>query len=134
MIGNLILIDNVWHIEYQQPLGPNVIQFKKVKLHPEDVKVCKDYGDYSVDWINKEVTFELVNEKDDEGFYIPYAKTISYEFEGTVVNAIKEYSENLSFTNSNKWDEIFSQYEKLNKEELIDQLKINYFCPNRKPV
>ncbi len=31
-------------------------------LHPDDVKICKQYGDYSLDWEGKQVEYEVVDE------------------------------------------------------------------------
>ena len=36
--------------------------FKSYALHPDDAKICNQYGDYSMDWIDKEVEFEIVKE------------------------------------------------------------------------
>lgn len=42
--------------------------FKEILLHPEDAKFCNDYGDYSIDWIGKEVDFEIVTEEKQNRF------------------------------------------------------------------
>lgn len=33
---------------------------KDYKLHPKEESVCNDYADYSIDWIGKKVTFNIV--------------------------------------------------------------------------
>lgn len=130
MKGNILLIDDIWYIKYQKSLGPNVIEFKKVKLHPEDVKICRNYGDYSVDWIDKEVHFELINEKNEDDSYNLYGKTIN---DNKLDESLNEFSENLDTNNLNMWDNILNEYQNLNKQELINQLKIDYFYPIKKP-
>lgn len=56
MKGKLIIKETRWFIIY------NNFYFLSLPLHPLDVKFCNDYGDYSIDWINKEVEFEIVTE------------------------------------------------------------------------
>lgn len=40
--------------------------FRSYPLHPNDAKICNQYGDYSMDWIDKEVEFEIVKEYVDK--------------------------------------------------------------------
>ena len=49
----------VWHQEKSDEIASH---FKSYVLHPDDAKICNQYGDYSMDWINKEVEFETIDE------------------------------------------------------------------------
>ena len=53
----------------------------ELPLHPDNVKICNQYGDYSIDWDSKEVEFEIVTEnyEDDKG--CTYAKLINHPVE-----------------------------------------------------
>jgi hypothetical protein len=61
MIGKLNKVDGNWVVEYpKHPTSHKIYETATLQLHPDDVKTCNDYGDYSVDWIGKEVKFDIV--------------------------------------------------------------------------
>ena len=55
MKGKLCKTDNVWYVMGVEEGDWNTYY----PLHPEDVKICHTYGDYSLDWEDKEVEFEI---------------------------------------------------------------------------
>lgn len=60
MKGTLTKINDNWVVEYPKHASNKIYEAATLPLHPEDVKTCNDYGDYSVDWIGKEVKFDIV--------------------------------------------------------------------------
>lgn len=50
-----------WFIWHQEKSDEIAAHFKSYVLHPDDAKICNQYGDYSVGWINTEVEFEIVH-------------------------------------------------------------------------
>lgn len=63
MKGILTKNDNGWLVKYPKyPTSNKIFDTVSLPLHPYDVNICNAYGDYSVDWIGKEVEFEIVDE------------------------------------------------------------------------
>lgn len=60
MKGTLTKINDNWVVEYPKHASNKIYETATLPLHPEDVKTCNDYGDYSVDWIGKEVKFDII--------------------------------------------------------------------------
>lgn len=69
MKGTLTKINDNWVVEYPKHASNKIYETATLPLHPEDVKTCNDYGDYYVDWIGKEVKFEIVDEFTDPELY-----------------------------------------------------------------
>lgn len=68
MKGQLKKIGESWRVRYsktmkQCPECEEYTVYEDLYLHPEEAKICNQYGDYSMDWINKEVEFEIVEER-----------------------------------------------------------------------
>ena len=55
----------------------------ELPLHPDNVKICNQYGDYSIDWDSKEVEFEIVQEQYGDAFdnFTSYAKLLHHSVE-----------------------------------------------------
>ena len=68
MKGKLVLIKNGWYI-WCQPYLPEDTKSTMLLLHPDDVKTINQYGDYSVDWEDKEVNFNIIDEFSHPGLY-----------------------------------------------------------------
>jgi hypothetical protein len=60
MKGILHKTEQGWVVNYNYSVNNN--DWYAILLHPTDVKICNDYGDYSVDWDGKEVDFDMVTE------------------------------------------------------------------------
>jgi hypothetical protein len=62
MKGKLNKTEEGWVVVYdQRTLQDPAAEDGVIKLHPADAKTCDNYGDYSVDWIGKEVEFVIEN-------------------------------------------------------------------------
>ncbi len=62
MKGKLNKTEEGWVVVYdQRTFQDPAAEDGVIKLHPADAKTCDNYGDYSVDWIGKEVEFVIEN-------------------------------------------------------------------------
>jgi hypothetical protein len=61
MKGTLNKTEEGWLVEYlcHQSKDDKRCFWKRIPLHPSDVSTCIKYSDYSIDWIGKQVEFEI---------------------------------------------------------------------------
>jgi hypothetical protein len=127
MKGTLVKTDQGWVVEHKvaekTPIGYKS-WWGTFPLHSTDVKICIDYGDYSVDWDGKEVEFELVTEWETGEVGVnglTYAKLINHPVDSNEVYAANNYD---------AWDEVIDQLGETNKmidhigevNEMVDQV------------
>jgi hypothetical protein len=84
MKGTLHKTEQGWVVEHEvaekTPIGYKS-WWGTFPLHPNDVKICNQYGDYSVDWHGKEVEFDFVTEWENGEVGVnglTYAKLINH--------------------------------------------------------
>lgn len=92
-------------------------RFKSYVLHPDDAKICNQYGDYSMDWIDTEVEFETIDENGVR--YATIDKGLNLEqLETKLDNALaNETAESLTTWLSTKMKYVTVRYD---DEDMID--------------
>jgi len=94
--------------------------FKSYVLHPDDAKICNQYGDYSMDWIDKEVEFETIDENSlryatmDKGYKKPNVEQLETKLDNALAN---ETAESLTTWLSTKMKYVTVRYD---DEDMID--------------